>query len=105
FDTEEEARAAQRVLLSAGLGVERVPDGTPGPAAPSASPARPARGVVDARADEGSRVARTLGQAGIYPAELSVDRPSLEDVFLELTGEEAPVAGVPLGIDGTGTPS
>jgi ABC-2 type transport system ATP-binding protein len=105
FDTEDEAGAARRVLLAAGLGVERLPDGTSGPTAPSASPARPAGWLVDARASDGSRIARTLGEAGIYPAELSVDRPSLEDVFLELTGEEAPVGDVPPGAAGTGTPS
>ena len=80
FDTQDQADAAGRVLVSAGLGVER----------PAGSEAMPPAWFVDTAASEGSRVARTLGEAGIYPAELSIDRPSLEDVFLELTGDPAP---------------
>ncbi len=79
FDSADEAEAAGRILVSAGFGVER----TGGSEA--ASPAW----FVDVAGSEGSRVGRTLGAAGIYPAELSIDRPSLEDVFLELTGDAA----------------
>jgi len=81
FDTGTEAQAAGRVLVSAGFETEAEPR-------PGQTDGESIGWFVDARAADGSRVARVLGQAGIFPAELSVDRPSLEDVFLELTGPE-----------------
>jgi ABC-2 type transport system ATP-binding protein len=38
---------------------------------------------------DGARVTRTLADRGLYVAELRPDEATLEDVFLELTGEPA----------------
>ncbi len=38
---------------------------------------------------DGSRIIRVLAEAGIYPAEVAVRRPSLEQLYMELTGEHA----------------
>jgi ABC-2 type transport system ATP-binding protein len=43
--------------------------------------------MLDASPDRGSEVARSLADAGLYPAELTVRRPTLESVFIELTTE------------------
>jgi len=102
LDTAAEAQAAGRVLVAAGFEVEPEPaPGRAGGGGPSVggsvggSVEGPVGGsvgasvgwFVDVRATDGSRVARVLGEAGIFPAELSIDRPSLEDVFLELTAD------------------
>jgi ABC-2 type transport system ATP-binding protein len=42
---------------------------------------------VAADPDDAAYVARALGQEGLWPSELRPDEVSLEDVFLELTGE------------------
>ena len=52
---------------------------------------------VDAPATRGSDVARALAAAGLYPAELSVHRQSLEAVFIELTADHEPGAAAPTG--------
>jgi ABC-2 type transport system ATP-binding protein len=57
---------------------------------------------LEAAATRGSDVIRTLAAAGLYPAELHVRRPSLESVFIELTGDHEapssiPAAGTPAG--------
>jgi ABC-2 type transport system ATP-binding protein len=75
FDTPDEAGRGRPLLAAIGA-VEVAPDGAL---------------LIDAPAADGSRVARALAEAGLYPAELSVRRPSLESVFLELT-EGDPVA-------------
>ena len=48
---------------------------------------------VQAEARRGSDVLRALAAASLFPAELSVRRPSLESVFIELTGEHEAAAG------------
>ena len=49
--------------------------------------------LLDVPATRGSDVIRALAGAGLYPAELSVHRQTLEAVFIELTGDhEAPAA-------------
>ena len=73
FDTPEEAERARPILAAIGA-VEMAPDGAV---------------LVAVAAAEGSRVARSLAAADLYPAELSTRRPSLESVFLELTASDA----------------
>jgi ABC-type multidrug transport system ATPase subunit len=105
FDTPAETEAAARLL--AGRGVVASPvDGTdPGLA-------------VDAPPTDGSRLARMLGEDGLYPAELSVRRRTLETVFLELTRDDpgmvsgaspgagaAPAAASPRGSADGGPPA
>jgi ABC-2 type transport system ATP-binding protein len=76
FDTAAEAQRAAVVLASIG---QVVADGAPEAV------------LVDVHADRGSEVSRALAAAELYPAELSAHRPTLEAVFIELTGEhEAP---------------
>jgi ABC-2 type transport system ATP-binding protein len=79
FDTPAEASSAQAIL------------------GPSASPAdaglmgpRSAL-LIDAPLAEASRINRTLGAAGLYPAELTPRRESLEAVFRELTSDHQEV--------------
>jgi hypothetical protein len=43
--------------------------------------------VVDVAASQASAINRTLGAAGLYPAELTIRRQSLETVFRELTSD------------------
>lgn len=43
--------------------------------------------LLDAPAGKGSDVIRRLAGAGIYPAEVSLRRQSLEAVFIELIGD------------------
>jgi len=69
FDTPAEAERARSVLEAIGP-VEASPDGAL---------------LVEVAPDQGSRVARALAAADLYPAEISVHRASLESVFLELT--------------------
>ena len=83
FDSEADAAQAKPIVASVG-------------------PAEPAPGesgtgfLLDAPAGEGSRLIRSLAEAGIYPAELSVRRHSLEAVFIELTGDHPePAAAQP----------
>jgi ABC-2 type transport system ATP-binding protein len=78
FDTPAEAAAAQALL---------------GPSASltDAGPTHPNSALlVDAPLADASRINRTLGVAGLYPAELTPRRESLEAVFRELTAD--PVA-------------
>jgi ABC-2 type transport system ATP-binding protein len=81
FDTPAEANAALAVLGS------------------SATPADPPRGqaatalLVEAPAADSSRINRSLGAAGLYPAELTPRRESLEAVFRELTSDHEPPSG------------
>jgi ABC-2 type transport system ATP-binding protein len=81
FDTPAEANAALAVLGS------------------SATPADPPRGqaatalLVEAPAADSSRINRSLGAAGLYPAELTPRRESLEAVFRELTSDHEPSSG------------
>jgi ABC-2 type transport system ATP-binding protein len=75
FDTPAEAAAAQAIL---------------GPSASltDAGPTHLASALlVDAPLADSSRVNRTLGGAGLYPAELTPRRESLEAVFRELTSD------------------
>jgi ABC-2 type transport system ATP-binding protein len=78
FDTPAESDAARRVLGSAGVIVQPADED-------------PLLGsLVAAAAADASGLARRLGEAGLYPAELTVRRPTLESVFLELTRDEEP---------------
>ena len=52
-------------------------------------PQREEEGVLRVTAPSGRQVAELLGRGGIYPETLSVERPSLEDLFLQLTEGEA----------------
>lgn len=70
FDSPAEADAAAAALDRAGRTVR---------------PAGDALLTVPGGAGEGSSIVRTLAAAGVYPAEVRVDRTSLESVFLELT--------------------
>ena len=54
---------------------------------------------IDAPADRGSEVIRALGAAGLYPAELTVHRQTLEEVFIELTADPAPAPAAPRSIE------
>jgi ABC-2 type transport system ATP-binding protein len=83
FDTPDEAASALAIL------------------GPAATPAGDGRQVpssallVDVPPADASRVNRTLGSAGLYPAELTPRRQSLESVFRELTSDhDDPPAGV-----------
>jgi ABC-type multidrug transport system ATPase subunit len=79
FDTADEAGRGHPILATIGT-VEVAPDGAVLVAAPAA---------------DGSRVARALAEGGLYPAEISVRRPSLESVFLELTTDDPAPPAVP----------
>jgi ABC-2 type transport system ATP-binding protein len=77
FDTPAEASAAHALL---------------GPSASptDAGPTHPGSALlVDAPLADASRINRTLGGAGLYPAELTPRRESLEAVFRELTSDHA----------------
>jgi ABC-2 type transport system ATP-binding protein len=78
FDKTDEAEAALRALAAAGLSASQPVPGSPDPA-----DARTL--IVSLAADEGSRVARTLAEAGLFPAAIIPQRQTLESVFLELT--------------------
>jgi ABC-2 type transport system ATP-binding protein len=75
FDSDDEARRARAILDSIG--------------SVSAADSGDAF-LVDAAASQGSALARALAGAGVYPAELTVRRQTLETVFIELTGEPEP---------------
>ena len=72
FDTADDAAAARPILARVGTTM-------PG--------AVPAAFLLEVAASRGSEIVRALGAAGIYPAEVSVRRPTLEAVFIELTAE------------------
>ncbi len=79
FDTAVEAEAARRVLAGEGVAVSRA----------SAEATALSVGVA---ATDGSRVARRLAAAGLFPAEMTPVRQSLEAVFLDLTRDATPEA-------------
>lgn len=54
----------------------------------SLGPEREAEGVLRVGAQSGRLVAELLGRGGVYPEALSIERPSLEDLFMRLTAEE-----------------
>jgi ABC-2 type transport system ATP-binding protein len=81
FDSADDAARARAILEALGA-VE--PDVVHGAVARPASPGTAL--LVDTQAG-GSEVVRRLTGAGIYPAELSLRRPSLESVFIELTAD------------------
>ena len=83
FDTPAEATSAQ-AILGPGASAADAASGHPGSAL-----------LVDAPMAEASRINRTLGAAGLYPAELTARRQSLEAVFRELTSDHDPVSSVP----------
>jgi ABC-2 type transport system ATP-binding protein len=87
FDTADEASAAGHLLAARGLAAR------PLGGAPSLG------WLVDAPASDGSRLARVLGEAGVYPSELAVSRPTLESVFLELTRDDPPADDMAAGVD------
>ena len=71
FDAGEELEGALRTLAAAGIAAE------PGEALSCTVVGEP----------DGRRVIRVLSQADIYPAEVALRRPSLEQLYIELTGE------------------
>ncbi len=73
FAAPAERDAALEVLRGAGL---------------TARPTQVATIEVDGQSD-GSATIRHLADAGLYPAEVAIRRPSLEQIYLELTGEHA----------------
>ena len=79
FDSAAEAETARRLLTDDGMAV------TPAGADDAAL-------SVGVAASDGSRIARRLAAAGLFPAELTPVRQSLEAVFLELTRDAAPQA-------------
>jgi len=83
FDTAEEATAALAII---------------GPSAAPADAGSTLPGsalLVEAPPADASRINRTLGAAGLYPAELTVRRQSLEAVFRELTSDHDPAVAGP----------
>ncbi|HEX5825789.1 MAG TPA: hypothetical protein VFY18_15120, partial [Candidatus Limnocylindrales bacterium] len=84
FDTPAESAAAVAVLGNAA---------TATPAGPNGGAAI----LVEVPAVDASRINRTLAGAGLHPAEITIQRQSLEAVFRELTIESderpGPVAG------------
>jgi len=87
FDTPAEAAAAQAIL-------------GPGASLTDAGPSHPGFALlVDAPLADASRINRTLGGAGLYPAELTPRRESLEAVFRELTSDH-PDSPASLGSSG-----
>jgi ABC-type multidrug transport system ATPase subunit len=78
FDTAAEAEAA-RAILGPSVATAAPADG--GAVQPSAAL------LLDVPGADASRINRTLGAAGLYPAELSPRRESLETVFRELTAD------------------
>jgi len=74
FATADDRDAGIRALATAGISAE------PGEAL----------GCIVATEPDGTRVIRHLADGGIYPAEVAVRRPSLEDLYIELTGGHGP---------------
>ena len=81
FDTPAEAASAQAILGPIATAAEA------GPSHPGAAL------IVDAPVADASRINRSLGAAGLYPAELTPRRESLEAVFRELTADHHEGAG------------
>jgi ABC-2 type transport system ATP-binding protein len=81
FDSAEDATKARTILE--GLGPVETDAGHGAVANP---PGAGTALLVDTEVG-GSEVVRRLTTAGIYPAELSLRRPSLESVFIELTAD------------------
>jgi ABC-2 type transport system ATP-binding protein len=75
FDTADEARRAEAVLAPIGRATTAEPDTAL---------------LLEAAAGRASAVSRALADAGLYPAELSIHRQTLEAVFIELTGDHDP---------------
>lgn len=87
FDSAEDAAQARAILE--GLGPVQTDAGHEAVAGPGGADGQPSAGtsvLVDTHVG-GSEVLRRLTAAGIYPAELSLRRPSLESVFIELTAD------------------
>jgi ABC-2 type transport system ATP-binding protein len=87
FDSADDAARARAILE--GLGPVEADAGHGVNASPGSSGGGPSVGtalLVDTEVG-GSEVVRRLTTAGIYPAELSLRRPSLESVFIELTAD------------------
>jgi ABC-2 type transport system ATP-binding protein len=80
FDTADEARRAIGALA---------------PIGPSSAGGSDESLFLEVPATRGSEVIRVLAGAEIYPAELSVRRPSLESVFIDLTGDHESAPGAP----------
>jgi ABC-2 type transport system ATP-binding protein len=81
FDSAEDATKARTILEGLGpVDVDRAHGAVANP------PGAGAALLVDTEVG-GSEVVRRLTAAGIYPAELSLRRPSLESVFIELTAD------------------
>jgi ABC-2 type transport system ATP-binding protein len=76
FDSVDDATRARPIVETIG-----VVDAATGAVADSSDL------LLDAPAGKGSDVIRRLAGAGIYPAEVSLRRQSLEAVFIELTGD------------------
>ncbi len=83
FDTAAEAAAAVTLLSG------RAAIADAGPTHPGSAL------LVDVGPAEASQVNRALGAAGLYPAELTVRRRSLEAVFRELTSDRDPADSAP----------
>jgi ABC-2 type transport system ATP-binding protein len=81
FDTAAEATSARAILGGIATPTDAGP-GLPGSAL-----------LVDAPLSEASRLNRRLGGAGLYPAEITPRRESLEAVFRELTADHHEAAG------------
>ena len=80
FDAIEDAGRAQTTLQAFG----------------AVTPAEGERSfLVEAAATRGAEVIRRLAADGLYPAEVSVRRQTLERVFIELTGEHDPALADP----------
>jgi ABC-type multidrug transport system ATPase subunit len=77
FDTREEADRACAVVSAAGRAVALEPGGL---------------SLLVAGDGSSSEVARLLAAAGLFPAEMTIRRPTLESVFLALT-DDARAAG------------
>jgi ABC-2 type transport system ATP-binding protein len=56
------------------------------------APQHAAEGGLRVPASSGRQIAELLGRGGVYPEALSVERPSLEDLFLRLTDQGGPRA-------------
>jgi ABC-2 type transport system ATP-binding protein len=83
FDTPAEATAALAILGSSASPLQTEPS-QPGVAL-----------LVEAPPADASRINRSLGAAGLYPAELTVRRQSLEAIFRELTSDHDPASAAP----------
>ena len=87
IEVPEEAQEATRTALGAELGAEHGAAGTitlPAPAGPASLVA----------------VVRTLDDAGITPTDIGLRRPTLDDVFIALTGSAATPTGAGNGSGG-----